>query len=99
MERMTFIEARELDPATATDEQVVAAWHAYACQISYHHADDSGREWGAARGLMPTARLIEKEIRRRNLPRPNGQYLLAICERINWETGEWPVGLQKDAAA
>lgn len=85
MERMTFLNAKAVDIASASDADLQAAWHAYAGQISYHHADDSGGEWGLASGLMPRAREIETEIKRRGLPRPTGQYLMAGRDRIDWE--------------
>ena len=81
---MRFIEARDLDLASATDEQLVEAWHAYAGQISYHHADDSAKEWGLARALYPTAKKIETMIAERGLPRPTGQYLMGSGTRIEW---------------
>ena len=92
MTRIDFTEAAALNIEAATDEQLMGAWHAYARQISFHHADDSGREWGSARNLMPRARDIEGEIRRRGLPRPTGEYLMGDNDRIDWETGEWSRG-------
>ncbi len=91
---MTFIEAQSVvaDLAAASAEQLDAAWHSYARQISYHHADDSGKEWGTAGAMMPDARKIELEIRSRGLPRPTGEYLLSKGDRIDWETGEWSRG-------
>lgn len=83
---MRFIEARDLDLATATDAQLVGAWHAYANQISYHHADDSGKEWGLARALYPSAKKIETMIAERGLPRPTGEYLMGSGARIEWPT-------------
>lgn len=82
---MLFINALALNIADAGDDDLVAAWHAYACQISYHHADDSAKEWGQATALMPRAREIETEIKRRGLPRPTGNYLMAGRNRIEWE--------------
>ncbi len=81
---MQFTEARNLDLAAATDEQLVAAWHAYAGQISYHHADDSAKEWGLAQALYPTAKKIETMIAERGLPRPTGNYLMGYGTRIEW---------------
>lgn len=82
---ITFLEAVATNIADADDDRLQAAWHAYACQISYHHADDSGKEWRHATALMPRAREIETEIKRRGLPRPAGQYLMAGRDRIEWE--------------
>lgn len=89
---MRFDKAVGINPETASDDELQAAWHAYAGRISYHHADDSGKEWGAARALMPRARQIESAIRSRGLPRPTGEYLMAMGDRIDWETGEWSQG-------
>jgi hypothetical protein len=89
---MLFIDAVGLNIADASDEDLVAAWHSYASKISYHHADDSGREWGSASALMPRAREIETVLRGRGLPRPVGQYLMSDGDRIDWETGEWSPG-------
>ena len=98
---MTFADAEELDLASAFNDELIAAWHAYAGQISYHHADDSGREWGRASALMPHARQVEVAIRERGLPRPTGQYLMSQNDRIDWETGEWSPGwsFKKERAA
>ena len=91
-DKMLFAEALGVNPALATDADLIAAWHAYASQISYHHADDSGREWGAASALMPRARQLEAVIRERGLERPTGEYLMAAGDRIDWDTGEWSPG-------
>lgn len=77
---------------TMIDDQLQAEFKRIANQISYHHADDSGREWGLATKLMPELRAVEVAIRDRGLPRPEGQYLLGRDDRINWETGEWSPG-------
>ncbi len=82
---ITFMEALATNIAEADDDRLQAAWHAYAGQISYHHADDSAKEWGQATALMPRARDIETEIKRRGLPRPTGQYLMSDRDRIEWE--------------
>jgi hypothetical protein len=92
MERMHFPEAKALPLDTATDEQLIAAWHSCASTISYHHADDSGKEWGLAKAIMPRAREIEQAIRQRGLERPTGEYLMSAGDRIDWETGEWSPG-------
>jgi hypothetical protein len=80
------------DIATASDDDLVQAWRAYADKISYHHADDSGKEWGLALAIMPRAREIETTIRQRGLGRPTGQYLMSADERIDWDTGDWSPG-------
>lgn len=92
MEKMLFVNALALNVANASDDDLQAAWHSYAGQISYHHADDSGKEWGSAAALMPRAREIESEIRRRGLERPTGQYLMSASDRIDWLTGGWEPG-------
>jgi hypothetical protein len=89
---MLFKDAEALDLDSASDADVTAAWHAYAGQISYHHADDSGKEWGLASVMKPGARAIERELRNRGLDRPTGQYLMDNNDRIDWETGEWSRG-------
>ena len=91
-DRMSFKAAAALDIVTASDVDLARAWHAYASQISFHHADDSGKEWGMASKLAEQAREIEREIRARKEPRPEGQYLISKGERIDWETGKWSPG-------
>lgn len=92
MERMAFTLASSLDLPAADDDVLIAAWHSYASQISYHHADDSGKEWGSAAALMPKAREIETLIRDRGLERPTGEYLMSAGDRIDWDTGLWSPG-------
>jgi len=89
---MRFVEAIGVNPETASDADLLAAWHSYAGQISYHHADDTGKEWGSASALMPRARELETAIRARGLPRPEGSYLMTAGDRIDWETGAWSPG-------
>lgn len=90
---MDFKQAENVVLAFASDNELVEAWHAYAARISFHHADDSGREWKVAGPLMERARQIEQTIRLRRLPRPSGaHYLLSEDSRIDWETGEWEPG-------
>jgi hypothetical protein len=89
---MSFADAKALCIQSASDADLARAWHSYASAISYHHADDSGREWGMASKLAEQAREIEREIRRRGEPRPEGQYLMSKGERIDWETGHWSPG-------
>jgi hypothetical protein len=97
---MLFKDALALDLLTATDAQLAEAWHSYASTISYHHADDSGKEWGAASAIMVGARKIECAMRERGLARPTGQYLMSDNDRIDWETGDWSPGWAwKKAAA
>ncbi len=92
--RLTIDDAKAIaaNPSEAADDHLEPAWKAYAGKISYHHADDSTKEWHLATALMPSARAIEVEMRKRGLPRPTGEYLLSKGERIDWETGEWSRG-------
>ena len=92
MEIMPFKRAASLDIAAASDDEIVAAWHTSARQISHHHADDSGKEWGLAEAIMPRAREIEQAIRERGLDRPTGDYLMMENDRIDWDTGTWSPG-------
>lgn len=89
---MQFPAAAELDIASACAAELIGAWHAYACRISFHHADDSGGEWQLVWPLAARARLIEMEMRNCGLDRPTGQYLMTAGDRIDWETGEWSPG-------
>ena len=97
--RMSFQDARQIDPTKASDSDLVAAWHAYASQISHHEADDYGNDWRNAAPLKPKARELEQAIRARGLERPGGTYLLSKGDRINWETGEWSPGWDWKKAA
>lgn len=92
MSQMEFTDAEALDLTTASDDQLSDAWHVYAGRISFHHADDTGSEWGRAKALMPRARAIEVEMRNRGLARPAGDYLISFDDRIDWETGQWSAG-------
>ena len=92
MTKMMFAAASALDPTQASDADVVAAWHAYALQISFHNADDSCGEWRLIPPLAAIARYIEKVIRDRGLDRPTGDYLMTDNDRIDWETGDWSSG-------
>ena len=94
MTKMMFAAASALDPAKASDADLVAAWHAYALKISFHHADDSCGEWRLVPPLAAIARCIEKVIRDRGLDRPTGEYLMTDNDRIDWETGDWSPGWQ-----
>ena len=91
-DRMSFKAAAALDIVTASDVDLARAWHAFASSISYHRADDSGKEWGIASKQAEHAREIERELLRRGEPRPEGQYLLSKGERIDWKTGHWEPG-------
>lgn len=66
-------------------EILTLAWHKVAGQISYHHADDSGTEWGSATALKPLLIALETQIKQYGGERPDGQYLLGHGWRIEWE--------------
>ena len=67
-------------------EKVEGLWHDTASMISFHHADDSGKEWGHARAMKPLLLALETEIKRRGGKRPDGsKYLIAGNDRIEWE--------------
>ena len=89
---MVFTEARSLNIADASVADLDRAWRSYASQISFHHADDTGKEWGMATAMMRHAREIERALHDRGAPRPTGDYLLSEGDRIDWETGDWSLG-------
>jgi hypothetical protein len=91
-ERMSYTTAKELDLATASDADLVAAWHSYAGMASYLRADDCGSDWKLAPPIIARAREIETHIRARGGPRPTGTYLMTDDDRIDWETGEFSPG-------
>lgn len=58
-------------------DELVRAWEIYAGQISYHHADDTGREWRKAQALGGGLFRIEEEMRARGMEMPSrADYLL-----------------------
>lgn len=86
---LTVAEAEEvlkhvLEGAPFT-EIMTLAWHRVASQISYHHADDSGTEWGSANALKPLLLALETQIKAYGGKRPDGAYLLGHGFRIEWE--------------
>lgn len=91
-ERMKYADAVALDLATATDDQIVAAWHSHADYISYLEADDHGGDWKLVPPVAEHARKIETVIRDRGIDRPTGNYLMTDNDRIDWETGEYSPG-------
>lgn len=66
-------------------QKVEALWHNTASLISYHHADDSGKEWGQAAALVPLLKSLESTIKHLGGDRPTGSYLISSYERIEWE--------------
>lgn len=89
---MKFSDAAALNITTATDSDLVAAWHGLAVHISYLNADDHGGDWKLVPPVAERARLLEVAIRDRGIDRPIGNYLMTDNDRINWETGEWSPG-------
>ena len=89
---MAYGDAAKLGIYTASDSELVAAWHSHASQISYLNADDYGGDWKLVPPIAARARQIECAIRDRGIERPTGRYLLTDNDRIDWETGEWSPG-------
>lgn len=72
-------------------DQIEALWHSTAAAISFHHADDSGKEWGQANAFKPLLIELESQIKRRGGDRPDGsKYLLGHGFRIGWPTEPAP---------
>ncbi|MEG8223509.1 hypothetical protein OSJ57_23330 [Sphingomonas sp. HH69] len=72
-------------------ERLEAMWAETASIISYHHADDSTREWGHATALRPLLLELERQIKRSHGGRPDGKnYLLGSDFRIEWPTPTAP---------
>lgn len=93
MSRMTFAQASALDLPASTDADLLKVWQAYASQISFHHADDSAKEWGLVPAIAEQARKVELVMRSRGMERPSAsEYLMSDNDRIDWETGEWSQG-------
>lgn len=65
-------------------QQLEALWHSTASLISYHHADDSTKEWGRASALKPLLLELERQIKSYGGARPAGDYLLGGGFRIEW---------------
>lgn len=65
-------------------EMLELAWHQTASLISFHHADDTGKEWGKANTLKPLLKELEAQIKAYGGERPSGQYLLGADFRIEW---------------
>lgn len=61
------------------------AWHRTASLISFHHADDSTKEWGKAKALKPLLNELEQQIKAYGGERPTGDYLLGAGFRIDWD--------------
>jgi hypothetical protein len=71
-------------PQTSFLADLEALWHRTAGLISYHHADDSGKEWGQAKALFPLLLELERQIKSYGGKRPTGDYLISNRERIEW---------------
>ena len=66
--------------------ELEALWHSTAGLISFHHADDTSREWGRARALKPLLLELESQIKSYGGERPDGSpYLLGFGFRIEWD--------------
>ncbi|MFY7837855.1 MAG: hypothetical protein ACOVQ0_16395 [Novosphingobium sp.] len=70
--------------ATPYLEILQLAWHQTASLISFHHADDSGKEWGKANALKPLLKELETQIKAYGGEQPKGEYLLGADCRIAW---------------
>lgn len=72
-------------------ERLEAMWAETAGIISYHHADDSCKEWGSATALKPLLLELERQIKAYRGGRPNGSnYLLGHGFRIDWPDAPAP---------
>jgi len=71
-------------PQTTFLAELEALWHWTAGLISYHHSDDSGKEWGQATALFPLLMELERQIKSYGGKRPTGLYLISNRERIEW---------------
>ena len=71
--RLTFVEAEKKARFAdqLTDGELGQVWREFASKISYHHADDSGKEWGEARALKPALQALDLEHDRRGIARPS----------------------------
>ena len=62
-----------------TDGELINLWHKQARELSYYQAAE-GESWYKERPMREACsaefRKINEELRRRNLPTPQGQYLL-----------------------
>ena len=66
-----------------------ALWHSTAGVMSYHRADDSGKEWSHASRLLPLLLELERQIKSYGGERPDGsKYLISKTDRIEWEVGQ-----------
>jgi hypothetical protein len=82
---MTSITPRRID-AVPFLADLEALWHRTAGLISYHHADDSAKEWHHATALKPLLLELERQIKSYGGERPDGsKYLISGRERIEWE--------------
>lgn len=91
-EPMLYRDAANLEIATASDMDLIAAWHSHASYISHLNADDYGGDWKLVPAVAERARQIEVAARDRGLNRPSGNYLMSNNDRIDWETGEFSPG-------
>lgn len=70
-------------------EELQRMWDSTANLISYHHADDSTKEWGSATALKPLLLELERQIKRYGGERPDAsRHPLGSGYRIDWEKGQ-----------
>jgi len=77
-DRLKLPEAEKLlgfNLAALTDDQVIRIYDAYACHISYLHADDYGGDWKLVPRFRPGLEKAKAELDRRSITPPTG-YLL-----------------------
>ena len=80
---MNVMEAQAIDLPTATDEDLRGVWSTLAGWISREHVE-YGVQACASDNLVFCFQATEREMKRRGLPRPTGDYLLATGDRIEW---------------
>ena len=80
---MNVMQAQTIDLPTATDEDLRGAWNALAGRISSEHVEH-GLQACAADTHVFCFQATEREMKRRGLPRPSGNYVLTAHDRIAW---------------
>lgn len=65
-------------------QKLESLWQDTAGLISYHHADDTAKEWGQAEALRPLLLELERQIKAYGGARPTGEFLLDRSFRIDW---------------
>lgn len=67
------------------DSELLTQWHDLAGRISFYFSDHRGVDWDKAAPLIAKAKEVERQIKARGLPRPDGAYLLGPNDRIAWD--------------